>query len=302
MEKHNNILAHFGGKISGIYGVHHIEDEFLMIDNLSNDPVIKETDSIFLRYPIKTNNNIVYFCVKGSLKIKINLTEYQIRANDTLTILAGCVMELLDTTEDAQIAVISFSNKYFTPFDHMEEFMGIGNMIYNNPLIHLSEDTMQECIEIYLKMKAKLQQEKNPFRIFAIKAYSYVLCSTALEQLVRKPVEKISNSDRPMDLYNRFMELLQKDFRQHRTIRYYAQELNISPKYFSTLIKKVSGKTAGEWIDEYVMLEARALLKCRRYTIQQISDMLSFPNQSFFAKYFKAHAGYTPSQYQTSTD
>lgn len=161
---------------------------------------------------------------------------------------------------------------------------------------------MEECIDIYMKMKAKIRQTDNPFRKFALKAYSYVMCSTALEQLVCKPVEKISNSDRPMDLYNRFMELLQKDFRRHRTIKYYAQKLNISPKYFSTLIKKVSGKTAGEWIDEYVMLEARALLKCRRYTIQQISDMLSFPNQSFFAKYFKAHTGYTPTQYQTSTD
>lgn len=301
MEKRNNILADFG-KISSIYGVHHIEDEFFMIDNLSNDPVIEEMDSIFLRYPIKANNNIVYFCVNGSLKIKINLTEYQIRANDILTILAGSVMELLDATEDARIAVISFSNKYFTPFDHMEEFMGIDNMLYNNPLIHLSEDTIQECIEIYFKMKAKLQQEDNPFRRFAIKAYSYVLCSTALEQLVYKPVEKISTTDRPMDLYNRFMEILQKDFRKHRTIRYYAQELNISPKYFSTLIKKVSGKTAGEWIDEYVLLESRALLKCRRYTIQQISDMLSFPNQSFFAKYFKAHIGCTPTQYQTSSN
>lgn len=301
MDKRNNILADFE-KISSIYGIHHIDNEFLMIDNLGNAPVIDEMDSVFLRYPVKANNNIVYFCVNGSLTIKINLTEYKVETNDTLTILAGCVTELLHATNDARIAVISFSNKYFTPFDHMEEFMGIGNMVYNSPLIHLSEDTMRECIEIYLKMKAKLQQEDNPFRRFAIKAYSYVLCSTALEQLVRKPAEKISNSDRPMDLYNRFMDLLQKDFRQHRTIRYYAEALNISPKYFARLIKKVSGKTAGEWIDEYILLEARALLKSRRYTIQQISDMLSFPNQSFFAKYFKAHIGCTPTKYQTSSE
>ena len=180
--------------------------------------------------------------------------------------------------------------------------MGIGRMLYNNPLIHLSDKTMGECIDIYMKMKAKISQTDNPFRKFALKAYSYVLCSTALEQLVCKPVEKISNSDRPMDLYNRFMELVQQDFLQHHTIKHYAEVLNISPKYFSSLIKKVSGKTAGEWIDEYILLEARALLKSRRYTIQQVSDMLSFPNQSFFAKYFKAHIGCTPSHYQTSND
>ena len=288
--------------ISSIYGVSHIGDEFLMIDNLLNDPVVEKTDSVFLHYPIKTSNHTVIFCVEGEVSVRVNLTEYHVAANDTLTIMAGAIMELLGSTEGNRIALISFSDKYFTPFDHMEEFMGIGKMLYNNPLIHLSDKTMEECIDIYMKMKAKIRQTDNPFRKFALKAYSYVMCSTALEQLVCKPVEKISNSDRPMDLYNRCMELLQKDFRRHRTIKYYAQKLNISPKYFSTLIKKVSGKTAGEWIDEYVMLEARALLKCRRYTIQQISDMLSFPNQSFFAKYFKAHTGYTPTQYQTSTD
>lgn len=301
MDKYNIIPIDFE-KISSRYGIHHIGDEFLMIDNLHNGSFIEETDNVFLHRPIKSNNNTVFFCVSGSLRTKVNLTEYRIVADDMLTILAGSVMELLDATEDARIAVISFSDNYFNPFDHMEEFMGIGVMIYNNPLIHLPEDAMQECIEIYSKMQCKLQKEDNPFRRFAIKAYSYVLCSSALEHLVSRPVNKISNSDRPMDLYNRFMELVQKDFRQHRTIRHYAQKLNISPKYFSTLIKKVSGKTAGEWIDEYVLLEARALLKCRRYTIQQISDMLSFPNQSFFAKYFKAHTGYTPTQYQTSDE
>ncbi len=289
-------------KIFSIYGVNHIGNEFLMIDNLYNEPVVEDANSAFLHYPIKTKNHTVFFCVKGILKIKVNLTEYTIVQNDILAILADSIMEILDSAEGTRIAMISFSNIYFTPFDHMEEFMGIGNMIYNNPQIHLSENSMQECIEIYSKMKTKLQEENNPFRRFALKAYSYVLCSTALEQLVKKPAEKLSNSDRPMDLYNRFIELVKKDFRRHRTIKHYAQALNISPKYFSALIKKVSGKTAGEWIDEYVLLEARALLKCRRYTIQQISDMLSFPNQSFFAKYFKEHTGYTPTQYQTTTD
>ena len=301
MGNYNFISADFES-ISSIYGVSHIGDEFFMIDNLLNDPVVEKTDSVFLHYPIKTSNHTVIYCVEGEVSVRVNLTEYHVAANDTLTIMAGAIMVFVGSTEGSRIALISFSDKYFTPFDHMEEFMGIGRMLYNNPLIHLSDKTMGECIDIYMKMKAKISQTDNPFRKFALKAYSYVLCSTALEQLVCKPVEKISNSDRPMDLYNRFMELVQQDFLQHHTIQHYAEVLNISPKYFSSLIKKVSGKTAGEWIDEYILLEARALLKSRRYTIQQVSDMLSFPNQSFFAKYFKAHIGCTPSHYQTSND
>ncbi len=274
-----------------------------MFDNLRRNPTIEEKDNIFLHHPIRAKNCVVFICVNGSMRIKVNLVEYQIVPNDILTVLASNVMEVIESTIDTHVAVISFSDKYFTPlFGYMEEFMGISNMIYNNPLSHLTEDVMQELIDIYTKMKNKLQQKDNPFRRFALKAYSYVLCSMALEQFTQKPVEKISNSSRPVDLYNRFMRLLQKDFKLHRDIKYYARELNISPKYFSSIIKKISGKTAGEWIDEYVLLEARILLKTRQYTIQQVSDTLSFPSQSSFAKYFKAHIGCTPSHYQTSPD
>ena len=130
--------------ISSIYGVSHIGDEFLMIDNLLNDPVVEKTDSVFLHYPIKTSNHTVIFCVEGEVSVRVNLTEYHVAANDTLTIMAGAIMELLGSTEGNRIALISFSDKYFTPFDHMEEFMGIGKMLYNNPLIHLSDKTMEE--------------------------------------------------------------------------------------------------------------------------------------------------------------
>lgn len=96
-------------------------------------------------------------------------------------------------------------------------------------------------------MKQKLKNKDNPFLKFAIKSYSHVLCSTALEHLAVKPVSKLGSSDRAIELYNRFIELVQRDFRNHRTIMYYADKLNITPKYFSKLIKKVSGKSAGEW-------------------------------------------------------
>ncbi len=301
MDKNNFLTIDFD-KIPSIYDVHYIGDEFLMFDNLYSDPIIEKGDNMFLSHPIKAKNCIVFCCFKGFLKIKINLTEYCMEANDTLTALSGSIMEIIGASEDVRISVISFSDKYFTPLEHIEEFMNIGNMIYNNPIIHLSDDVMQDYINIYTKMKSKLLQEENPFIKFTLKAYSYVLCGMALEQFAHKPVEKISNSSRPIDLYNKFIKLLQKDFRQQHAIKYYAQKLNISPKYFSSLIKKVSRKNAKEWIDEYLLLEAKALLKSRQFTIQQISDSLSFPNQSFFAKYFKAHTGLTPSQYQSTPD
>ncbi len=72
----------------------------------------------------------------------------------------------------------------------------------------------------------------------------------------------------------------------------------ISPKYLSKIVFESSGKYAKDWIKEYVILAAKALLKSNDYTVQQISYMLNFPNNSFFGKYFKSAVGCSPKKYQ----
>ena len=86
-------------------------------------------------------------------------------------------------------------------------------------------------------------------------------------------------------------------FRQF-TVGFYARQLCITPKYLTTLIKRISGKSVSEWIDNYVILEAKTLLKYSNMSVQEIAYYLNFPNQSFFGSYFKRNAGMSPSQYK----
>lgn len=298
MENSDFIFTDFE-KISHLYGVNHLDNEFLVIDNLEDGALREGVNSVFEKFPVKLHCNAVFFCVCGEMTIRINLKEFHLSENDTLTIMSNSIMEILRFSEDLRIAVIAFSKEYFLLSEHMDDLMNIGKMLYSNPMLHLSEEYMAECIDVYRKMKKKLSHATSSFLKFSLKAYSAVLCSLSLEHLLSQPAQTTASTDRGIILYDRFIELVQKEFRNHRTIRFYACEIGISPKYFATIIKRVSGKSAREWIDEYVMLEAKALLRSRRYTIQQVSDSLSFPNQSFFAKYFKAHAGCSPTQYQS---
>jgi len=77
-----------------------------------------------------------------------------------------------------------------------------------------------------------------------------------------------------------------------------ARQLCITPKYLTTLIKRISGKSVSEWIDSYVILEAKTLLKYSNMSVQEIAYYLNFPNQSFFGSYFKRNTGMSPSQYK----
>ncbi len=79
---------------------------------------------------------------------------------------------------------------------------------------------------------------------------------------------------------------------------FYARELCITPKYLTTLIRRVSGKSVSEWIDIYVVLEAKALLRFSNRSVQEVAYALNFPNQSFFGSYFKRITGMSPSEFR----
>lgn len=179
--------------------------------------------------------------------------------------------------------------------------MSLQRRLYASPLCHLAPEAMKESVTLYRLMKAKIAETNNPFRKGALLGYIQVLTYNAYNYLLAPDPEedKIKGkSSRQQELYSRFLNEVQNHYTQERSITYYANTLCVTPKYLSQVVYKVSGRFAGDWISDYVILEAKAMLKSRKYTIQQIADMLNFANQSFFGKYFKDKVGCSPSEYQ----
>ena len=81
-------------------------------------------------------------------------------------------------------------------------------------------------------------------------------------------------------------------------MQYYAQAMNITPKYLSTVCKKVSAKNPMRWITESVMEDCYMLLKDTDLSVKEISNRLGFPNSSFFGQYFREQTGVTPVEYR----
>lgn len=99
-------------------------------------------------------------------------------------------------------------------------------------------------------------------------------------------------------MFERFIRAVSESYKEERSVSYYADKMFLTAKHLSTVVKEISGKTAGEWIDSLVVLEAKALLKSSELSIQEIADELHFANQSFFGKYFKHHTGMSPKEYR----
>lgn len=103
-------------------------------------------------------------------------------------------------------------------------------------------------------------------------------------------------SYRIRELFNRFMMLLERDYKISRDVNYYAEKMNISSKYPTNIVSQVTGHTPKTIIDQYVILQLKMHLKRTTQSIKEMAWEFHFADVSFFCRYFKKHTGLTPQQ------
>lgn len=103
-------------------------------------------------------------------------------------------------------------------------------------------------------------------------------------------------SYRVRELFNRFMMLLERDYKISRDVNYYAEQMNISSKYLTNIVNQVTGHTPKTIIDQYVILQLKLHLKRSTQSIKEMAWEFHFADVSFFCRYFKKHTGLTPQQ------
>ena len=278
----------------------HLNNELILIDNFNFASTSDDESLFFTQYPVKLSFTVVIIVFSGSMHYRINLEELWAYSNDLITVQKGAIGEFLHSSPDLQVAVIAFSNELFHMNDHLEVAMKMQQMLYENPVKHLSGESLKEIRMVYELMKKKIIENDNPFRKEILQGYVRALMYTILHKLLEtlQQVPAYIQNNRQHEIYMQFIREVQRNYQKERSVAYYADRLCITPKYLSQTVQKASGRLAGEWISEYVILEAQALIKSHCYTIQQISEMLHFPNPSFFGRYFKKKVGCTPKAYQ----
>lgn len=176
------------------------------------------------------------------------------------------------------------------------------------PLIHLHPDEQKmfyqliETIHAYNDSKVITTYRRQIImNLVATLLYHLMECGQRMDETTEDDGQLATTATvRPRrSLYlQEFMALAQKHHRSQRSVAFYAEKLFISPKYLSLVIKETTGRSASQWIDDMVILEAKNLLRFSGKNIQQVAYELNFTNQSAFGKYFKHLTGLSPSQYQ----
>lgn len=167
------------------------------------------------------------------------------------------------------------------------------------PVVEITADELEIQQHLHSAIVKKQGAERTPYYDSILDAlYQSVLYETLSIYTSRMENSVKGNLRRKEDVFYKFLLLVEENFQKERSVNYYAERLDITPKHLSAVAKDTSGHTAGEWIDSYVILEAKLLLHNSELTIQEISTQLNFANQSFFGKYFKHHTGESPRAYR----
>jgi AraC-like DNA-binding protein len=248
--------------------------------------------------PVRINGFTFGICLKGWMDISIGLQRFRVHKGEFLVILPSHIFQVHEQSADFDARSIMISNDFVENINIYS-----GKMIFPYPYIEVNPVTRVEHHggdKLLTDFYAVLDnlQGFSKLNIYYEQMVQHLVCALLLG--IATIYEQLAPTLEVNDLFKRFVVLLNQHFKTEHSVSFYADKLCLTPKYFSLRIKEVSGKTAGEWIDDMITLEAKVLLRTPNTSIQQVSDSLNFCDQSTFGKFFKLRTGISPKEYKMS--
>ena len=254
------------------------------------------------RFPSRLNALIIGVGTEGETSLTSNLQEFRLKKDSLFIFSPKHILQVQSNNRfKAHLIVIApdflkrinIDTKRMMPL-----FLQFGSL----PCMELTHAESQSLRSFISMVEQELKGSETDFSSEIIggliAATIYKVGDILTHYLTEHPEVDSPIHNRAEEYFRQFTELLGEHYKHERSVGFYARQLCITPKYLTTLIKRISGKSVSEWIDNYVILEAKTLLKYSNMSVQEIAYYLNFPNQSCFGSYFKRNAGMSPSQYK----
>ena len=284
----------------------------LSIRHFVNDPEAMERELLlkFFRFegnranvlqlehiPAVLTAGCVVLCLKGGLSLKLNEQVYSIKSNDLCVIFPNTMVQTLTRSEDMDCIVLASDLEFIRNFPVIHASM-LYLMISKMPCVALSDREKKIMLAHFDYIRMNYERKDFPYRIDVTRQLLLVLCHEIAAIYQNGEQAAIPSDTYQEKLYRRFIRLVTEHYEQERRVDFYAEKLCITSKYLSQVIKKLSQKTAAQWIDDFVVRRAKLMLLSSPLTVQQVSDRLNFPNPSFFTQYFRRKTGKTPKEFR----
>jgi len=277
--------------INDIGRVNSINDDFFISNDMKSLPQYLS--------PTRAYNTILSICLNGYTRVGVNMQEYYIGPGTLYIILPDQIIQSIEISDNYQGIVIAISRNYTDEiFPKLKVMLQLFFYTKEYPCLNLQGNELNYIMEYYNMFWERVNGENNISTKEIVQSLTIAMFYEIYNIYRSRIPRKIDKKNRKDVIYDQFMRMLSENYRNERSVNYYAKKLYLTPKHLSSVVKEISGKTAGEWIDNFVIFEAKSLLRSSQKNIQEIADELNFANQSFFGKYFKHYTGMSPKEFR----
>ena len=262
-------------------------DDFIinLDDTLGN---IETNNQILLR-----NGVVILLCKSNGGVITIDSKEYKLSKNSVIVLPSNHIINNINSLLMCESNAIAVSEDYILNMPSPIDTSIFGYSRYMS-VIKIADDKFDD-LQSYYRFIYKESKEESKYRLEIIQSIFYALILEILAEYEKVFEAGDNTSDiKANDLSDRFFRLLGANYKTNRSVKFYADKLNLTPKYLSTAIKRVTGRPMLDWIHEAILIDAKMLLRTTEMTVQEISEQLNFSSPSAFVQFFKKHTGKTP--------
>src|SRR4030095_323394 len=245
----------------------------------------------------------VLLIVKGEPTFSLNLEEYSTKQNDLVIVDPNAIKKVAVVSKDSIVSGVNFTIDFLAAIGMPKHAVELLDYFSSRFSPHWNIDRKDaSSVQLFIKQlnNRVISLNEHVYGKELLYHTFYIFLYEAYGLSKKYAVPFHHHVTRKENLVKNFTQLVQNQFRSQRNVNTYAEQLNVTPKYLTETVKEITGKTAGEIIDDFVLMEAKLLLYNPALSIAEIADELHFSDQSFFGKYFKRHSGLSPKEYRLS--
>ena len=266
------------------------DGEIFFADNITSIPgLMKQFQVNFIAFVM---------VLEGSLSLELNAVPYRIGKNCALIIDRKMVIEDVRHSESFRCLICAMSNDVGFSFINKSLMQSVMRIL-SNPVIEMGQDNMDLMVKYYDLLVFKMDHPEMNFGRETMKdiirCFAYDLLSNLSRSIDNDGDDMLRQGDR---IFHRFMLLLADNTSVNRSVKSYADELCVSPKYLTSVCRKHSDYTASELIATAVVGRIKQLLLYSDLSIKEVASEMGFDNLSFFGKYVRKHLGLSPNHYR----
>ena len=248
----------------------------------------------------KLEHFVFILCLRGHAAISIDGRSYNLYPDNVLICHPNIVLGESMSSMDFEFRGVVLSKDYLQrlPLVSTDNMWDVMMFFEKAPVLSLTPDEVKDFCRYYDLIRPRLADTHLRYREELLSALLTALLYELSNIISRFADFRPQPYSAGSNVFRNFLSLLSSSYPKSRSVAYYADKLCLTPKYLSTVCKEVSGETASELINRYVVKDIDFLLKQRGRSVKEICNELEFPNLSFFGRYVKKHLGLSPKQYR----